>query len=132
MFGVSFGEMAMIAVVALVVVGPKRLPAMMRTIGEWIRRLRNLTLEVREKTGIDDILRNEGIEGGLSELRSMMRGDLLSHATPRRNQGNEFDPYAELGTIDPYREYPPEGPDAQGALPDDLVPSSRPSATEDP
>ena len=126
MFGISFTELTLIALVTLVVVGPQRLPSMLRTVGEWTRRLRRLTTEVRAQTGIDQVLRQEGIEGGLVELRSMMRGDFSSFQRERRAQRVE-DPYRETIEIDRSREYPPEGVDAAYALADDLVDDEAPS-----
>ena len=121
MFGISFTEITLIALVTLVVVGPHRLPSMLRTVGEWTRKLRRLTTEVRAQTGIDDVLRQEGIEGGLVELRSMMRGDFSTLQRERRREQHMEDPYREPVEIDRSREYPPEGVDAAYALADDLV-----------
>jgi sec-independent protein translocase protein TatB len=124
-FGVSFTELAVIIVVALVVVGPHKLPGMLRTAGEWARKVRRLTTEVRAQTGIDDILRAEGIDGGLNELRGMMRGDFGAVARDRGRTASydapPADPYREAVELDTSREYPPEGVDAKGALADDLV-----------
>lgn len=124
MFGISFTEIAVILVIALVVVGPDKLPKMMRTLGEWTAKLRRLTTEVRVQTGIDDVLREEGIEGGLSELRGMLRGDLDTIGRDLRNLQSrrrwDADPYENIEP-DRFREYPLEGPDSYGALPDDLV-----------
>jgi sec-independent protein translocase protein TatB len=114
-FGLSLSEMLVIAVVTLVAVGPKKLPGMLNTLGQWIRKLRKMTTEVRAQTGIDDILRAEGIHGGLTELRGLVRGGF--NEAPRRAQ--TADPYNNL-EIDLTREYPLEGADAAGALPDDL------------
>jgi sec-independent protein translocase protein TatB len=124
-FGISLTELALIAVVTLIVVGPQKLPKMLRTLGEWIAKLRRLTTEVRAQTGIDDILRQEGIDGGLSELRSILRGDLsgVGRSFPRRLEV-PADPYPDAIELDRTREYPPEGADAAGALPDDLVDES--------
>jgi sec-independent protein translocase protein TatB len=113
-FGLSLTELVVIAVVTLVAVGPQRLPGMLKTLGQWIRKLRQMTTEVRAQTGIDDILRAEGIHGGLNELRGLVRGGF--NETPRAKAA---DPYNSLDT-DPTREYPLEGADAAGALPDDL------------
>lgn len=122
MFGVDLAELAVIALVALVFVGPQKLPKMLRTMGEWIRKIREMTTAVRAQTGIDDILRAEGIEGGLAELRSLARGDLGALARSRAHAEEPADdPYAQAEDIDRTREYPPEGVDAAGALPDDLV-----------
>ncbi|HWZ90069.1 MAG TPA: twin-arginine translocase TatA/TatE family subunit [Polyangiaceae bacterium] len=124
MFGFSFGELLLICVVALVAVGPKKLPGMLHTLGQWIRKLRNLTSEVRSQTGIDDLLRAEGLHGGLNELRGLLRG---GHSNPFEAPQPVApmrvpieDPYANLD-IDVSREYPLEGADSYGALPDDLL-----------
>jgi sec-independent protein translocase protein TatB len=130
-FGVSFTEVILIAIVALVVVGPRRLPEMLGTAGKWIGKLRNITSEMRRQTGIDEILREEGIQGGLRELRSIMRpgiGNLASLATASHtNAGSQSapapDPYGESTDFDRDREYPGEGPDAYGAIPEDLLPT---------
>jgi sec-independent protein translocase protein TatB len=120
-FGISVTEIAMIAIVVLVIVGPHKLPGMLRRLGEWIHKLRIFTTEMRAQTGIDEILREEGIEGGLSELRSLLRGDLRTLATrPSQAASETNSPYA-TGEVDRDREYPTEGVDAGGALPDDLV-----------
>ena len=122
MFGISLTELAAIAVVTLIVVGPQKLPKMLKTLGEFMGKLRRLTTEVRAQTGIDDILRQEGIDGGLHELRSILRGDLsgVGRGGTRRSPVRD-DPYPDAIELDRTREYPPEGADAAGALADDLV-----------
>jgi sec-independent protein translocase protein TatB len=118
-FGLSFFEIVVIAVVTLLAVGPRRLPGMLRDLGNWIRKLRKMTTDVRAQTGIDDILRAEGLSGGLNELRSLMRGG--APAAPIAYHRPHEDHQIE---IDATREYPPEGADAKGAIPDDLVEES--------
>lgn len=124
MFGVSFTEIAVIALVALVVVGPEKLPKMLYTLGQWVGKLRRLTTEVRAQTGIDDILRQEGFEGGLRELRGLLRGDIAAGHAARDERQAPYDPYQAAIEFDRTREYPIEGVDAQGALADDLVDES--------
>ncbi len=157
MFGVSFTELMLIGVVALVVVGPQRLPGMMSTVGKWSNKLRRMLFDVRQQSGIDDILRAEGITGGLNEIRALrnaVRGNVSSltqalTAGPRPvppvapsptpaapspvvSPGSpaqtalaaESDPYANV-PYDRTREYPDEGCDAYGAIPDDLWKMSR-------
>ena len=41
MFDIGFSEIVVIMVVALVVIGPKRLPAVARTMGQWWGRLQS-------------------------------------------------------------------------------------------
>jgi sec-independent protein translocase protein TatB len=140
-FGFSFSELLMICVVALIAVGPKKLPGMLHSLGQFIRKMRNMTNDVRNQTGIDQLLRAEGLHGGLNELRGLLRVNHglsfdpphVSSPTPSEPVNAEptvtapvvhapiDDPYAHMD-IDSTREYPPEGADAYGALPDDLLP----------
>ena len=125
MFGFSFSEVVLIAVVTLVAVGPQRLPGMLKNLATWVKKLRKMTTDVRAQTGIDDLLKAEGLSGGLNELRTIMRGGGGPAPAPAPYRPAE-DPYNSI-EIDITREYPPEGADAMGALPDDLVPDE-PSA----
>jgi sec-independent protein translocase protein TatB len=127
-FGFSFGELLVISLVTLVAVGPQKLPGMLKTMGQWARKLRKMTMDVRQQTGIDEMLRAEGIQ--LSELRSLMRGYHGPVAAPApapaptpppvSTPARYDDPYSGLEP-DPTREYPLEGADSYGALPDDLL-----------
>jgi sec-independent protein translocase protein TatB len=119
-FGLSFGELIVVCVVALVAVGPQKLPGMLRTLGQWVRKLRTLTTEVRHQTGIDQLLREEGLHGGLNELRGILRGNQYTPPPRTAPRTPAEDPYANIDA-DATREYPPEGADAYGALPDDLI-----------
>jgi sec-independent protein translocase protein TatB len=47
MFDLSFGEMAMIGAVALVVLGPERLPKVARTVGEWAGKAQRYVSQVK-------------------------------------------------------------------------------------
>ncbi len=62
MFDVGLSELALIAVVALVVLGPERLPRAARTVGAMLRRLRsswtNLRYEIDREIAADEIKRS--------------------------------------------------------------------------
>ncbi len=120
MFGVSLGEFTIVLIVVLVVVGPTRLPVMLRTLGQWIGNARRFVTQVRAQTGIDDLLREEGLTGGIQELRSILHGDLVRPSYRSRSSPPGSDPYLDAMQFDVTREYPVEGPDALGAVPDDL------------
>lgn len=77
MLGLGFGEIVILVIVGIVVVGPRRLPSLMRTAGQWIARLRNMSADLRAQSGIDDLIREEGLTGSLEELRSMSRVNVL-------------------------------------------------------
>jgi sec-independent protein translocase protein TatB len=42
MFDISWTELLLIGVVALVVIGPKELPGVLRTLGQWMRKVRSM------------------------------------------------------------------------------------------
>jgi sec-independent protein translocase protein TatB len=45
MFGISWNEYIIIAIVALIVIGPKELPAVLRAIGQWTAKVRRMAAE---------------------------------------------------------------------------------------
>jgi sec-independent protein translocase protein TatB len=70
-FGLSAGEFVILLVVGIVVLGPQKLPGMMRTAGRWVRKLRRMSTELRAQSGIDRMLREEGLDRELRELREL-------------------------------------------------------------
>ncbi len=67
MFDIGFSEIALIAVVALVVLGPERLPRVARTAGALLRRARNSWTEVRNE--IERELAAEDLKRSVEEAR---------------------------------------------------------------
>jgi sec-independent protein translocase protein TatB len=121
MFGIGFGEMLIIGVVLLLAVGPRQLPALMKTVGKGIRDVRRAAEDLRRSTGIDELLRDE-------DLRN-----------PLRDREPEKPAAYRLGATDFERELPREGIDvafervaaendarvvATGSLPPSMPPSS--------
>src|SRR3954465_4481558 len=45
MFDIGWSELVVIAVVALIAIGPKELPAVLRTVGQWMRKARKMASE---------------------------------------------------------------------------------------
>jgi sec-independent protein translocase protein TatB len=62
MFDVAPTELMLVAVIALVVIGPKDLPRVMRVVGNWVSRARGVARQFR--SGFDEMIRE-------SELREM-------------------------------------------------------------
>lgn len=92
MFDFSFGELAVIGAVALVVLGPERLPRVARTAGEWMGKAQryvtqvksdiNREMELSELKKLQEEARNaaQSVESSFSSLQ----GD-LSKATSELN-----------------------------------------------
>jgi sec-independent protein translocase protein TatB len=49
MFDISWTEFLLIGIVALIVIGPKELPAVMRTLGQWTRKVRGLAADFQNQ-----------------------------------------------------------------------------------
>jgi sec-independent protein translocase protein TatB len=139
-FGLSFGELCVLVIVAIVVLGPKELPRYLRKAGQFAGRMRRLAYEMREKSGIDEVLRSEGIDREIAEIRSLARGEIggvvsavRSATDAARFSKDAANPYAATVpaaqppapagpvVVSKEREYPPEGPDSYGAVPDTAV-----------
>ncbi|WP_300635673.1 Sec-independent protein translocase protein TatB [Pseudomonas sp.] len=79
MFGISFSELLLVGLVALLVLGPERLPGAARTAGLWIGRLKRsfnaIKQEVEREIGADEIrrqLHNEHILSLEQETRNIL------------------------------------------------------------
>jgi sec-independent protein translocase protein TatB len=60
MFGIDSSELAIVALVALLVIGPKDLPRVMRMVGNWIAKGRAMSRHVR--AGFDTMMREAEME----------------------------------------------------------------------
>lgn len=49
MFGIGMSELILIAVVALIIFGPKKLPEVGRALGKGLRELKNATAGIKEE-----------------------------------------------------------------------------------
>ena len=70
MFDIGFGELLLIAVVALVVLGPERLPKAARFAGLWVRRARAQWYSV--KSELERELEAEDLKRGLAEAQATL------------------------------------------------------------
>jgi len=64
MFDISFMEMLIVAIAALVVIGPERLPKVARQAGQWTTKMRRY---------VDDVKSDFGRQLELSELRNLKK-----------------------------------------------------------
>lgn len=60
MFGVDSTELIIVAVLALLFIGPKELPATMRTIGRWVGKIRAMSRHFT--SGIEAMIREAELE----------------------------------------------------------------------
>ena len=81
MFDIGFSELALVCVIALLVLGPERMPQALRTLGLWFGRARrtfsSMKTEIEREIGMDDIrrqLHNEAVLDDIKRLERDLRG----------------------------------------------------------
>jgi sec-independent protein translocase protein TatB len=89
MFDIGWSEMAVIALIALIVIGPKDLPGTLKTIAHWLRKARSLTREFQ--SGIDDMVREAELDDAKKALEATRGGNL------EKTLSNALDPDDAVG-----------------------------------
>ena len=123
MFGIGYSELLVIAIIGLVVVGPKDLPRVMRQVGRWIGKAQGMARHFR--SGIDTMIR----EAELEELEKKWReeNERIMREHPLINPGAEMLPLAAPESAAPVAEAPAAdagmaAPAAEAAAPDPEAP----------
>ena len=130
MFDIGFPELLLVSVVALLVLGPERLPEALRTLGLWLGRMRRsfsrVKVEIEREIGMDEVrrqLHNEAIMEQMKQIEQDARGvsqDIRS-AVETAAEGPTADQAVE-----------PDGPSQPPPdLPAPAVGSSSPDATHE-
>jgi sec-independent protein translocase protein TatB len=88
MFDIGFPELMMVSIVALLVIGPDKLPQTIRTMVLWIGRfkssLANIRADIENEIGADEIrqqLHNESVMKDLGETRQQLEN--IIHSTDK-------------------------------------------------
>ncbi|WP_368407113.1 Sec-independent protein translocase protein TatB [Asticcacaulis aquaticus] len=74
--GIGGSELILIAVVALIVVGPKDLPKLLRQLGKFVAKMRSMADEFR--TSFDDMARQSELDDLRKEVEALRSGQISS------------------------------------------------------
>jgi sec-independent protein translocase protein TatB len=83
LFDVGFQEIVLISVIALLVIGPERLPSVARSVGLWVGKVQRFVAGV--KTDINRELQNDELRGLLNSQEDQIR-ELKETLTETRNE----------------------------------------------
>jgi TatA/E family protein of Tat protein translocase len=99
MFGIGMPELILILVIALVVIGPKKLPDLARALGRGMAEFKKATQEIKDSLELDDDLRE-------------MKKDLVDSisAVNRPMDLEEMEGKEEEGVVEPRDSEKAEGP----------------------
>jgi len=78
MFGLSWGEIALILAVALIAIGPKDLPVAIRTVTSFIKKARGMAAEFQGH--VDEMMREANLSDVKTEIDKLRRFDFKSAA----------------------------------------------------
>jgi len=115
MFGIDSSELLVIALVALVVIGPKDLPRVMRTVGQWVGRARGMASHFR--AGVDNMIR----ESELAEMEKKWKAEneRIMSEYPGAPAGEEKwpEPVVDEAAAAPMKALPPKKASARPKAP---------------
>ena len=95
MFGIGMPEMLLILAVALIVIGPKKLPDLAKTLGKAMREFRNATNDLKASFDVED---------DIAEIKQNLRQiDTPESVTPLPIEDTN-DPTVASASESPYKE----------------------------
>jgi sec-independent protein translocase protein TatB len=112
MFDIAWSELLIVAIVAILVVGPKELPSLLRSLGQMLGKLRRSADEFRRQ--FDEAVREAGAEDLQREIRALQQHNPLTQV---RDAINEAARDIDQSTRDAF------GPEVLTPLPTDPPPS---------
>src|SRR6266571_363716 len=89
MFDIGWSELVVIAVVALIAIGPKELPGVLRATGQWMGKIRRMANEFQDQ--FRDAMREAELED--------IKKDLTKNFDDIKNKTDEFTNFDPLGDV---------------------------------
>ena len=95
MFDIGFAELVIIGVVALLVIGPERLPSAVRTASLWLNRIRRGFNDI--KAEVQQELHNDSVMQDLKQAGDQLKHDAQAIGRDIQDTANTIaDPVADL------------------------------------
>src|SRR5690242_2060908 len=112
MFDISWAHLAVIAAVALVVIGPKDLPRVLRTAGQWMARARAVAREFQNS--LDQMVREAELEDVRKQVQEATNVNIGHEIEKSIDPGGEMQQSLSPSALSGETSPPPPG---EAALP---------------
>jgi sec-independent protein translocase protein TatB len=129
MFDIGWTEITIILIVAIIVIGPKDLPRVLRTVGQWVGKAKSMTREFRGH--VDDMIRDTELDEVKKQIESASSFDANSALANTIDADGEIknafdfsgDEFSNPTNLDDpsYQEDDPDDPDDTAIYDDDDV-----------
>ena len=133
-------ELLVIAAVALIVVGPKDLPVMLRKLGQFTAKIRGMANEFR--ASFDEMARQSELDELRKEVEAMRRGQLADTAAADASKAQVDQVFKEIGDSlqgsdvrfppSASQSYEPPAPEPAAPEPAPIVEEAKPRARRTP
>jgi sec-independent protein translocase protein TatB len=137
MFDIGWSELLLIGIVALIAIGPKELPGALRTLGQWMAKVRRMASEFQNQ--FHEAMREAELADLKKEVDEMAtKAQSYAHFDPiddiRKDIEKAASPPPDLDTLTDTAASPSSSPSTPSAStsPAETPPVSAPAATEPP
>lgn len=128
MFGLSFGEILIIAVLALLLLGPDKLPDAMKMLGKGLRDVRKATDDLKDQVEREIYTDDAKKAARPALVPPVPAAPIPGPAGPPPAATSDNVPGLEAALAEPAGAAPPSPPPAAPAAPGDAAPTAAPSA----
>ena len=97
MIDLSFSEMLVCAIVAILVIGPKDLPLALSTVGKWVGKARGLARQFR--MGMDDMVREAELKEMERKWAEQNARIMAEHPPESFNEATDAPPITEMPIV---------------------------------
>nr|CRH06304.1 Tat translocase protein, TatB subunit [Candidatus Magnetococcus massalia] len=88
MFGMGWGEIFLILVVSLIVIGPDKIPEVARTLAKAVRQVQRFATDIRDSIDLDELQQSNRSNTGGSNIESLNNSERLADGSQKAKRSS--------------------------------------------